>query len=190
MMSELTSNQMKYVAMPSYVSDWCEDYISGDHKKSKMTGAANPENEDQMLLALTKIGSHVVRCHQAEAFHTLQLDCNSEKLFELRAIDTANGCSSSLESNVLSKLSDETLNELKLLVVLGQEDDSELKFETVSDLVVYLLKQIASGSANPRSASREVLNMLGLVASSPLLDADSNDRVLSPELFDKINQCN
>lgn len=196
MMSSYSSKRMKYVAIPSYVSDWCEQYVQSEQVKneSERDGSSTPTSinaEQEMLIALSKIGAHVVRCHKAEAFHMLQLDSNSKDLFELHSVNTDDWekCDHK-EADVMSLLSDKTMNELKLLVVLGNEFGSGMKFETVSDLVIYLLEQVANGSANPQSASREVLNILGLVANTALHSADSGDRVLDHDLVRKLHKCN
>ncbi len=165
------SNQMKYVAIPPYVSEWCEKYINGDLKisgsdKEVSVGNASDTVEKEMLLALTKIGAHVVRCHQASAFHMLQLDSNSKDLFELNSVSSVEPN----DSGVLSLLSDDTMRELKSLVVNGKEFEAEMHFETVSDLVVYLLEQVANGAAHPESEAGKVLRILGLVADTPMSD--------------------
>lgn len=195
-MSSYSSKRMKYVAIPGYVSDWCEQYVQSEQVKneSERDGSSTPTSinaEQEMLIALSKIGAHVVRCHKAEAFHMLQLDSNSKDLFELHSVNTDDWekCAHK-EADVMSLLSDKTMNELKLLVVLGNEFGSGMKFETVSDLVIYLLEQVANGSANPQSASREVLNILGLVANTALHSADSGDRVLDHDLVRKLHKCN
>ncbi len=196
MMSNFTSKRMKYIAVPSYVSDWCEQYVCSEQAKNKAehNGTSTPASinaEQEMLLALSKIGAHVVRCHKADAFHMLQLDSNSEDLFELHSVNKDDWEKyDHKEAGVMSLLSDKTLNELKLLVVLGNEFGSGMKFETVSDLVIYLLEQVANGSANPQSASREVLKILGLVANTSIHSAGSDERVLDSELVNKLNNCN
>jgi len=173
MMNSYSSNRMKYVAIPGYISDLCEQYVQSEQVKndSERDGHSTSLSinaEQEMLVALSKIGAHVVRCHKAEAFHMLQLDSNSKDLFELHSVNTDDWEKRDhKEVNVISLLSDKTMNELKLLV-LGNEARSSLKFETVSDLVIYLLEQVGNGVGDPQSSSREVLNILGLGPNPPL----------------------
>jgi len=179
---------MKYVPLPSYVSKWCEQYVWVESVVKKQAVEHNDllgDSEREMLSALSKIGAHVVRCYQADAYRVFDIDSDTDTLLRFTdalLVDDPTGSSGTEEVNLKLNVISDVILELKTLITLGNEFGAVNKFETVVDLVIFLLNEIATGSMHPKSPSRELLVKLGLVANTHLHETDAPNRLLSSEL--------
>lgn len=77
-------------------------------------------------------------------------------------------------------ISDDVVKELEYIIQLHQQHSAPNSFATVPQLVNFILGAIADGSRRPGSWEREMLDMMGLVAETPLHN-QHRDRYGAPE---------
>jgi hypothetical protein len=61
----------------------------------------------------------------------------------------------------------EIIKELSYMVELQKQHGAPYEYETVDELINYILASVADGSRRPGSWEREMLNMMGLTVDCP-----------------------